>query len=80
LWSGNAETAAKPVTWAKSALKNGFSVFDFADEHHRNTRTSYMPERLYKEVKRRTKVAGKFLNEDSCLRLASAVLMEISEK
>ncbi len=36
-------------------------------------------ERLSREIKRRTRVAGLFPNEASLLRLASAVLMEISE-
>ena len=36
-------------------------------------------ERLNEEIKRRTRVARLFPNEASCLRLVSAVLMEISE-
>jgi putative transposase len=38
-----------------------------------------MPERLNKEIKRRTRVAGLFPGEASLLRLVSAVPMEISE-
>jgi transposase-like protein len=37
-------------------------------------------ERLNKEIKRRTRVATLFPNEASCLRLVSAVAMEISEE
>ncbi len=37
-------------------------------------------ERLYNEAKRRATVAVSFPNEDSWLRLVSAMLMEISEK
>ena len=36
-------------------------------------------ERLNQEIRRRTQVLRLFPNEDSCLRLISAVLMEISE-
>ncbi len=39
-----------------------------------------MIERLNQSVKQRTKVAKIFTNEDSCLRLVSAVVMEISEQ
>ena len=75
-----AETAPKLAAWAETALPEGFTVFDLPEEHRRKTRTSNVLERLNREVKRRTKVAGLFPNEDSCLRLASAVLMEISEE
>jgi transposase-like protein len=37
-------------------------------------------ERVNKEVKRRTRVASLFPSEASCLRLVSAVLMEISDE
>ena len=36
-------------------------------------------ERLNEEIKRRTRVARLFPNDAACLRLVSAVLMEISE-
>ena len=75
-----AETAPKLAAWAETALPEGFTVFDLPEEHRRKTRTSNVLERLNREVKRRTKVAGLFPNEDSCLRLASAVLMEVSEE
>jgi len=39
-----------------------------------------MMERINKEIKRRTRVAGLFPNQDSPLRLVSAVLMEISDE
>ncbi len=39
-----------------------------------------MIERLNQSVKQRTKVAKIFANEDSCLRLVSAVVMEISDE
>jgi len=43
-------------------------------------RTSNSIERLNKEIKRRTRVATLFPNEESLLRLVSAVLAEISEE
>ena len=37
-------------------------------------------ERVNKELKRRTKVVGAFPNEESLLRLAGSILMEINEE
>ena len=42
-------------------------------------KTSNCLERVNKEIRRRTKVAGLFPNEASCLRLVSAVLQEVHE-
>ncbi len=39
-----------------------------------------MIEQLNQSVKERTRVAKIFANEDSCLRLVTAVVMEISEQ
>jgi transposase-like protein len=39
-----------------------------------------MLENINKQVKRRTRVATLFPNEAACLRLVSAVLMELSEE
>jgi transposase-like protein len=65
--------------WAETALPEGFTVFAFPEAHRRRLRTSNISERLNKEIRRRTRVATLFPNEASCLRLASAVAMEISE-
>ena len=56
------------------------TVFDVPREHRRRLRTNNMLERLNREVKRRTRVATLFPNEDSLLRLATAVLMETDEE
>jgi len=37
-------------------------------------------ERINKELKRRTRVVGAFTNEESLLRLAGAILMDINEE
>jgi putative transposase len=55
-------------------------VFEFPEAHRRCLRTTNVLERLNKEIKRRTRVATLFPNEASCLRLVSAVAMEISEE
>jgi transposase-like protein len=43
-------------------------------------RTTNVLERVNKEIKRRTRVATLFPNETSCLRLVTAVVMEISDE
>ena len=75
------EAKAPALTrWAETALPEGFTVFELPESHRRKTRTSNVLERLNREIKRRTRVATLFPNDASCLRLASVVLMEISEE
>ena len=47
--------------------------------HRRRLRTTNLVERLNEEIRRCTRVARLFPNEVSCLRIVSAVLMEIAE-
>ena len=74
------KSAPRLTAWAEENLVEGFTVFQFPEDHWRRIRTSNVLERVNKETRRRTRVATLFPNEDSCLRLVSAVLMEISEE
>ncbi len=74
------QSAPRLSTWLEDNLSEGFSVFDFPLEHRRSIRTSNSLERINKEIRRRTRVVGVFPNEASCVRLVSALLMEISEE
>jgi transposase-like protein len=74
------EKAPKLSLWMEENLPEGFTVFMLPDHQRRRLRTTNMVERLNKEIKRRTKVASLFPNEDSLLRLVSAILMETSEE
>lgn len=74
------EKAPRLAEWAEKAIPEALTVFEFPQRHRRRIRTSNMVERLSKELKRRTAVATLFPNEDSCLRLVSAVAMEISDE
>jgi len=60
-------------------IPDGFAVFSFPEAYRPKLRTTNDHERVNREVKRRTQVASLFPNEASCLRLITAVLMEISE-
>ena len=73
------EKAPALADWAEEALPQGFTVFTLPASHRRRLRTTNMVERLNQEIRRRTRVARLFPNEASCLRLVSAVLMEIAE-
>lgn len=72
--------APKLASWAETALPEGFTVFDLPDQHRKRLRTTNVLERVNKEIKRRTRVATLFPNEASCLRLVTAVVMEISDE
>lgn len=74
-----APSAPKLSAWLEENLLEGLTVFDFPLEHRRSIRTTNSLERVNQEIRRRTRVVGIFPNEASCLRLVSAILMEISE-
>jgi transposase-like protein len=74
-----AKTALRLAEWAEKNIPQGLTVFRLPRKHQKRMRTSNSIERLNKEIKRRTRVATLFPNEQSLLRLVSAVLSEISE-
>jgi putative transposase len=74
-----ADIASELADWMEAAIPEGLTVFDFPETHRRRIRTSNMLERVNQEIKRRTRVVRIFPNPSSCLRLVSAILMEISE-
>jgi putative transposase len=61
-------------------LAEGLMVFVFPAGHWRLLRTTNGLERVNQEIRRRTRVARLFPNEASCLRLVTAVVMEISDE
>jgi len=65
--------------WMEASVPEGLTVFDFPEAHRRRCRTGNLLERVNQEIKRRTRVVRIFPNQASCLRLVSAILMEISE-
>ena len=71
--------APKLAEWIEENIPEGLTVFELPRAHRRRLRTTNMLERLNKEIRRRTRVATLFPNEESLLRLASAILMETHE-
>ena len=75
-----ARSAPALADWLEKNIPEGLTVFSFPASHRRRLRTANGLERLSREVKRRTRVVSIFPNEAACLRLISAVLMEIHEE
>ena len=72
--------APRLSAWMEEAIPEGLAVFSLPEPYRRFLRTSNGLERVNKELRRRFRVVGSFVSEDSCLRLASAILMEISDE
>jgi transposase-like protein len=73
------KTAPQLAAWLEHAIPEALTVLKIPASHRRRLRTTNSLERLNREIKRRTRVATLFPNEASLLRLASAVLSEISD-
>lgn len=72
-------TAPRLAAWLETDVPEGLTVFALPNAQRKRLRTTNVLERLNEEIRRRTRVALLFPNEDALLRLASAVLIEISE-
>lgn len=74
------KTAPQLSQWMENSLPEGLTIFNFRPGHRRRLRTSNMPERVNREIKKRTKIASIFPSAESCERLVTAILIEISEE
>jgi len=74
------KSAPKLAAWLEANVPESLTVLCLPPSHRRRLRTTNMLERLNRELKRRTRVATLFPNEASLLRLATAVLVEVSEE
>ena len=61
-------------------IEECLSCLAFPESHRRRIRTTNGLERLNQEIKRRTRVVRIFPNRQSCLRLVSALAVEVSEE
>ena len=75
-----ATTAPKLADWMEVNIPEGLTVFTWPAKQRRLLRTVNGLERLNREIRRRTRVAVLFPNEASCLRLVTAIVMEVSEE
>ena len=67
------------VSWAEQNIPEGFTVYQLDSKIQKKFRTSNLCERINQEMARRTKIIRVFPNEDACLRLVTAILVEIDE-
>ena len=74
------KSAPKLAAWLEENVSESLTVFRLPSAHRQRLRTTNMLERLNRELKRRTRVATLFPNETSLLRLATAILIEVSEE
>ena len=73
------KTAPQLSAWMEINIQESLNVFALKKNHRKKMRTSNLAERVNRELKRRTKVVGIFPSAESCERLVTAVLIEISE-
>jgi len=74
-----ATQAKKLSEWMELSIPQGLTVHQFPREHQRRLRTVNAMERINRELRRRTRVATLFPNEEACLRLIGAILLETHE-
>ena len=70
----------KAVTVFEVGIGDALTYLHYPGSHHPRIRTTNMLERLFKEVKRRTKVVGVFPNETSASTLATEIALRSSEE
>lgn len=75
-----APQASALADWLEENIPQGLTIFAFPPEHQRRLRTTNSLERLNREIRRRSRVVMLFPNQASCLRLVTAVVMEISDE
>ena len=64
----------------EAGLNDALTYLRYPGSHHARLRTTNMLERLFREVKRRTRVVGVFPNETSAATLAMEIALRSSEE
>jgi transposase-like protein len=70
----------KAVAVFEVGIGDALSYLSYPGSHHTRIRTTNMLERLFEEVKRRTRVVGVFPNETSAATLATEIALRSSEQ
>jgi putative transposase len=70
----------KAVAVFEAGIEDALTYLSYPGSHHAKLRTTNMLERLFKEVKRRTRVVGVFPNETSASTLATEIALRSSEE
>ncbi len=70
----------KAVPVFEAGIGDALTYLRYPESHHARLRMTNVPERLFKEVKRRTRVVGVFPSETSASTLATEVVLRSSEE
>lgn len=70
----------KAVSVFEAGIEDALTYLRYPGSHHARIRTTNVLERLFKEVKRRTRVVGVFPNETSASTLATEIMLRSSEE
>jgi putative transposase len=70
----------KAVSVFEAGIGDALTYLRYPSSHHARIRTTNVLERLFKEVKRRTRVVGVFPNESSASTLATEIMLRSSEE
>ena len=74
------ELFPKAVYVFERGIEDALTYLSFPGSHHARLRTTNVLERLFKEVKRRTRVVGVFPDETSASTLATEIVLRSSEE
>lgn len=69
----------KLVAWVEDNIGETLSFYQLPQAHHKHTKSTNLIERLNQEIKRRSQIVRIFPNSESCLRLVTALGVEIHE-
>jgi transposase-like protein len=70
----------KAISVFEAGIEDTLTYLRYPGSHHARIRSTNMLERLFQEVKRRTKVVGVFPNETSAATLATEIALRSSEE
>ncbi len=70
----------KAVAVFEAGIGDALTYLSYPGSHHIRIRTTNMLERLFEEIKRRTRVVGVFPNETSAATLATEIALRSSEQ
>src|SRR5438270_14024027 len=75
-----AKRFAKAISVFEAGIGHALTYLRYPGSHHARIRSTNLLERLFKEVKRRTKVVGVFPNETSASTLTTEIVLRSSEE
>ncbi len=75
-----AKRLPKAIWVFEAGISDALTYLSYPGSHHARIRTTNMLERLFREVKRRTRVVGVFPNETSASTLTTEIALRSSEE